>query len=134
MSLSHTMFLCCDCPLLWQKGREKETWLAHVYLLHQTHCIWVLNVCTFYVYEFMWNFWVPIWFLFVNGLKLQFFYERLMRRKDDDCFCSSMDTKCWWHDLKDVKVTNSMKISENVDLKTMLDSLPRGKISFMLEF
>jgi hypothetical protein len=25
--------------------------------------------------------------------------------------------KCWWHDLKDVKVTNSMKISENVDLK-----------------
>jgi hypothetical protein len=77
-----------------------------------------------------------------------------MRRKDNDCFCSSSDIKCWWHDLKDVKVTNSMKkMDENVDLKTILDSLPmkidenddlktildslptsRETISFMLEF
>jgi hypothetical protein len=48
-----------------------------------------------------------------------------MRRKDNDCFCSSSDIKCWWHALKDVKVTNSMKkMDENVDLKTILDSLP----------
>ncbi|GAU27394.1 hypothetical protein TSUD_356290 [Trifolium subterraneum] len=72
-----------------------------------------------------------------NRAFIEFFYERLMRRKDNDCFCSSSDTKCWWHDLKDVKVTNSMKINENVDLKTMLDSFPteaEGKISLMLEF
>jgi hypothetical protein len=77
-----------------------------------------------------------------------------MRRKDNDCFCSSSDIKCWWHALKNVKVTNSMKkMDENVDLKTILDSLPmkidenddlktildslptsRETISFMLEF
>jgi hypothetical protein len=59
-----------------------------------------------------------------------------MRRKDNDCFCSSNSTKCWWHDLKDVKIANSMKNDENVDLKTMLDSLPdfEKKISFILEF
>ncbi|KAK2452032.1 FBD-associated F-box protein [Trifolium repens] len=90
-----------------------------------------------------------------NRAFIEFFYEMLMRRKDCDCFCSSSDIKCWWHDLKDVKVTNSMKMDENVDLKTILDSLPmkidenvdletildslptskaREKISFMLEF
>jgi hypothetical protein len=61
-----------------------------------------------------------------------------MRRKDNDCFCSSSDIKCWWHDLKDVKVTSSMKMDENVDLETILYSLPTSKasekISFMLEF
>jgi hypothetical protein len=58
-----------------------------------------------------------------------------MERKDDDCFCSSSDTKCWWHGLKDVKVRSSMKVEEEVDLKTMLESLPIGEmISFMLQF
>jgi len=63
-----------------------------------------------------------------------------MERKSSDYFCISFDTKCWWHGLKDVKVTSSMKIDENVDLKTILESLPtfpdsdREKISFMLEF
>ncbi|WJX30260.1 hypothetical protein P8452_18822 [Trifolium repens] len=91
-----------------------------------------------------------------NRAFFEFFYETLMRRKDNDCFCSSSDIKCWWHDLKDVKVTNSMKkmdenvdlktildslpmkIDENVDLETILDSLPTSKasekISFLLEF
>jgi hypothetical protein len=61
-----------------------------------------------------------------------------MRRKDDDCFCSSYRIKCWWHDLKDVKAINSTKIDENVGLKTVLDSLPtfeaEGKINLILEF
>ncbi|KAK2353035.1 FBD-associated F-box protein [Trifolium repens] len=66
---------------------------------------------------------------------IEFFYEKLMRRKDDKCFCSSNDTKCWWHDLKDVKVINSMKIDENIDLKTVLDSFEAWeKISLILEF
>ncbi|GAU27395.1 hypothetical protein TSUD_356300 [Trifolium subterraneum] len=77
---------------------------------------------------------------------IMFFYETLMRRKDEDCFCSSSDSKCWWHDLKDVKFINSMNIGENVDLKPMLDSLPtlenvdyenfdlEEKISLILEF
>jgi hypothetical protein len=73
-------------------------------------------------------------------LKLQFFYETLMERKGGDCFCISCDTKCWWHGLKDVKVTSSMKIDENVDLKTISESLPtfpdsdQEKISFILKF
>jgi hypothetical protein len=48
-----------------------------------------------------------------------------MRRKEDDCFCSSSDTKCWWHNLKDVKVNSDFKIDNkisNVDFKTMLES------------
>jgi len=75
---------------------------------------------------------------FVNCLKLQFFYETLMRRKKDNCFCSSNDTKCWWHSLKDVKFTSSLKIDENADFKTILESLPafapEESISFRLEF
>jgi hypothetical protein len=75
---------------------------------------------------------------FVNCLKLQFLYETLMRRNSEDCFCSKNDTKCWWHGLKDVKVTSSMKIDENVDFKTLLELLatvdPHGNISFRLEF
>jgi len=73
--------------------------------------------------------------LFVNHLNLQFLYETLMERKGYDCFCSSSDTKCWWHGLKNVKVISSLKIDENIDFKTMLELLPNGeKISFKLEF
>jgi hypothetical protein len=63
-----------------------------------------------------------------------------MERKGGYCFCISCHTKCWWHGLKDVKVTSSMKIDENVDLKTISESLPtfpdsdQEKISFTLEF
>ncbi|GAU16248.1 hypothetical protein TSUD_298800 [Trifolium subterraneum] len=53
---------------------------------------------------------------------IQLFYETLMRRKEDECFCTSDNTKCWWHGLKDVKVTSSMKMDENVDFKTNLES------------
>ncbi|XP_045812481.1 F-box/LRR-repeat protein 13-like [Trifolium pratense] len=66
---------------------------------------------------------------------IEFFYEMLMRRKEGECFCSFHDTKCWWHDLKDVKVT--MKMDENVDFKTFLESLdlaPYESISFRLDF
>lgn len=73
--------------------------------------------------------------LSINYLKLQFLYETLMERKEDGCFCGSSDTRCWWHGLKDVKVTSSMKIDENVDFKTMLELLGFGEeISFTLEF
>jgi hypothetical protein len=61
-----------------------------------------------------------------------------MRRNEGGCFCSSNDTKCWWHNLKDVKVTSSLKIDENADFKTILESLPilapQESISFMIEF
>jgi hypothetical protein len=77
----------------------------------------------------------------VNRLKLQIFYETLMRRREVECFCSSYETKCWWHDLKDVKVTSSIKMNENVDFnfKTILESLPvsfesREFIKFKLDF
>ncbi|XP_039683699.1 F-box/FBD/LRR-repeat protein At5g53840 isoform X2 [Medicago truncatula] len=67
---------------------------------------------------------------------IEFFYETLMRRKDD-CFCSSSDTNCWWHGLKNLKVAHSMKIDENVDFKTLLESSSISStpdISFRLEF
>ncbi|KAK7349237.1 hypothetical protein VNO77_06437 [Canavalia gladiata] len=67
---------------------------------------------------------------------IEFFYETLMGRKEE-CFCSSSHTKCWWHGLKDVKVSSSKKTDENVDFKTMLDALPtfspQENISFRLE-
>jgi hypothetical protein len=47
-----------------------------------------------------------------------------MRIKEDECFCASNNIKCWWHGVKDVKVTrNSMKMDRNVDFKTILESL-----------
>ncbi|XP_027336473.1 F-box/FBD/LRR-repeat protein At1g78750-like [Abrus precatorius] len=68
---------------------------------------------------------------------IELFYETLMDRKEDKCFCRSGHTKCWWHGLKDVKVTSSVKTDENVDFKTMLDALPtfstHESISFWLE-
>ncbi|GAU27396.1 hypothetical protein TSUD_356310 [Trifolium subterraneum] len=62
---------------------------------------------------------------------IEFFYEKLTGRKDDDCFCRSSDTKCWWHNLKDVKVTNSMKTDETVDLKTMLPEEDAARTSVL---
>ncbi|KEH18289.1 hypothetical protein MTR_8g015670 [Medicago truncatula] len=80
-------------------------------------------------------------YLTLNRAFIEFFYEiTLMERKSSDCFCISCDTKCWWHGLKDVKVTSSMKIDENVDLKSFLEWLAtfpnsdQEKISFILEF
>ncbi|XP_020227503.1 putative FBD-associated F-box protein At5g53635 isoform X1 [Cajanus cajan] len=74
---------------------------------------------------------------FCSRAFIEFFYETLMRRKEEECFCSSGHTKCWWHDLKDVKVSTSTKTNENVDFKTMLDALPtfspQENISFRLE-
>ncbi|RHN39233.1 putative leucine-rich repeat domain, L domain-containing protein [Medicago truncatula] len=78
--------------------------------------------------------------LFIFQLTMFFYEITLMERKSSDCFCISCDTKCWWHGLKDVKVTSSMKIDENVDLKSFLEWLAtfpnsdQEKISFILEF
>ncbi|WJX30004.1 hypothetical protein P8452_18589 [Trifolium repens] len=73
-----------------------------------------------------------------SGPFIEFFYEILIKRKDDNCFCKSSVTKCWWHDLKDVMFATSTKINENVDLKNMLESLPpsmkRETISFIMKF
>ncbi|CAJ1950999.1 unnamed protein product [Sphenostylis stenocarpa] len=68
---------------------------------------------------------------------IEFFYETLTGRKEDECFCSSGHTKCWWHGLKGVKVSSSVKTDEKVDFKTMLEALPtfspQENISFRLE-
>ncbi|CAJ2665400.1 unnamed protein product [Trifolium pratense] len=45
---------------------------------------------------------------------IELFYETLMRRKEDECFCTSDNTTCWWHGLKDVKVTSSMEMNRDV--------------------
>ncbi|RDX80842.1 F-box/FBD/LRR-repeat protein, partial [Mucuna pruriens] len=55
---------------------------------------------------------------------IEFFYETLMGTKEDECFCSSGHTKCWWHGLKNVEVSSTRKTHENIDFKTILDALP----------
>ncbi|XP_016174351.1 uncharacterized protein LOC107617025 [Arachis ipaensis] len=66
-----------------------------------------------------------------------FLYELLMGRKKWKWFHHFSDTKCWWHELENVKVTSSFKVHENVDLETMLHSFPKSDgeeyISFSLE-
>lgn len=57
--------------------------------------------------------------------------------KVDNCFCSN--TRCWWHHIKQVKVISSMNMDDNVDFKTMLDTMlsvlnPEHNLRFMLEF
>lgn len=41
----------------------------------------------------------------------------LTGRKEDECFCSSGHIKCWWHGLKDVKVSSTRKADENIDIR-----------------
>ncbi|KAG4399247.1 hypothetical protein AAZX31_08G193600 [Glycine max] len=55
---------------------------------------------------------------------IEFFYETLMGRKEEECFCGYGHTKCWWHGLKDVKVSSSRKSEESIDFKTLFDALP----------
>ncbi|KAE9616184.1 putative F-box domain, leucine-rich repeat domain, L domain-containing protein [Lupinus albus] len=63
--------------------------------------------------------------------------ETLMNGKE--CFCSSRDIKCWWHDLKDVKITCPSLFDGNeicFDCKTLLEALPpfiRGDATFTFE-
>ena len=92
-----------------------------------------------FIYAFyQYKCYVELLTLFVICQTQQFFYETLMGRKQGECYCSSGHTKCWWHGLKNVKVTSSLKTDENVDFKAMLDALPtyaaQEDISFRLEF
>ncbi|XP_015938532.1 uncharacterized protein LOC107464138 [Arachis duranensis] len=65
-----------------------------------------------------------------------FLYEMLMG-SEEECHCSSSNSKCWWHALKSVKVLCTFKIDENADFDTMLDALPtcysHERVGFMLE-
>ncbi|CAJ2665392.1 unnamed protein product [Trifolium pratense] len=67
---------------------------------------------------------------------IEFFYEMLMRIKEDKCCCRFYDTKCCWQHLKGVKFARrSMKMDKNVDFKTILKSLTTYEsIIFWLEF
>ncbi|XP_057736137.1 putative F-box/FBD/LRR-repeat protein At4g00315 isoform X1 [Arachis stenosperma] len=67
-----------------------------------------------------------------------FVYELLMGRKKQEWFDHFGDTKCWWHDLKIVKVTYSFNVDEKVDFKTTLNALllptdDPESVSFSLE-
>ncbi|XLQ99014.1 hypothetical protein S83_065213, partial [Arachis hypogaea] len=54
---------------------------------------------------------------------IEFLCEMLMG-SEEECHCSSSNSKCWWHTLKSVKVLFTFKIDENADFDTMLDALP----------
>ncbi|KAL4355765.1 hypothetical protein AHAS_Ahas09G0019400 [Arachis hypogaea] len=67
-----------------------------------------------------------------------FVYELLMGRKKQEWFDHFGDTKCWWHDLKIVKLTYSFNDDEKVDFKTAVNSIllstnDRKSVSFSLE-
>ncbi|MED6185422.1 hypothetical protein PIB30_056953 [Stylosanthes scabra] len=64
----------------------------------------------------------------------EFLYETLMGRKQGECHCSSVN-ECWWHGVKNVKVTCELNLDENADFKTMLDALPAAgeNLFFSLE-
>ncbi|MED6215750.1 hypothetical protein PIB30_000754 [Stylosanthes scabra] len=70
---------------------------------------------------------------------IEFFYEMLMGSKKGECYCSSLNSKCWWHALKIVNISYSCSfmIDENADFKAVLDASQKSggmeSITFSLE-
>ncbi|KAK7255061.1 hypothetical protein RIF29_28463 [Crotalaria pallida] len=60
-----------------------------------------------------------------NKTLVKIFCEKLIDRKEDAHCCSSDEIKCWWHFLKDVKVSSSFR-KHNVadDIKSLLEAFP----------
>ncbi|MED6123404.1 hypothetical protein PIB30_048884 [Stylosanthes scabra] len=70
---------------------------------------------------------------------IEFFYEMLMGSKKGECYCSTLNRKCWWHALKIVKISYSCSfmIDENADFKAVLVASRKSggmeSITFSLE-
>ncbi|MED6159476.1 hypothetical protein PIB30_042674 [Stylosanthes scabra] len=101
------------------------------------------EVCVLLVNGLFWSFRPAIVSLkleFCSKIFFKVLLEKLRCKDEEDGCCSSSNTmKCWWHDLKDVKVKSSPKKYDNlIDCEELLDSIslycPYGEISFELEW
>ncbi|KAK7281283.1 hypothetical protein RIF29_09116 [Crotalaria pallida] len=63
----------------------------------------------------------------------------MLMERSNNCCCSNALLKCWWYELKDVRITSPSWKDENsvIDCKTLLDVLPtlsiKEEIKFRLE-
>ncbi|QHN76111.1 F-box/FBD/LRR-repeat protein family [Arachis hypogaea] len=83
---------------------------------------------------------ISFFFQYDYGMKpfTVFVYELLMGRKKQEWFDHFGGTKCWWHDLKIVKVTYSFNVDEKLDFKNAVNAIllstdDRESVSFSLE-
>ncbi|KAK7255546.1 hypothetical protein RIF29_28959 [Crotalaria pallida] len=82
--------------------------------------------CLLFVTSVFWSCRPSIVSLNVDSSKtlVKIFCEKLIGRKDDSC-CSSSEIKCWWHFLKDLKVSSSFrKCNAADDFKSLLEAFP----------
>ncbi|RYR40557.1 hypothetical protein Ahy_A09g046297 isoform D [Arachis hypogaea] len=86
------------------------------------------ELCVLLINDLFWSFRPAIISLNVrlcSRIFLKLLLEKLRCNKEEERCCSSSQMKCWWHDLKDVKVRSSPKKYENLrDCEAFLDSLP----------
>ncbi|XP_052109789.1 putative F-box/LRR-repeat protein At3g59160 [Arachis duranensis] len=86
------------------------------------------ELCALLINDLFWSFRPAIISLNVklcSRIFLKLLLEKLRCNNEEERCCSSSQMKCWWHDLKDVKVRSSPKKYENLsDCEELLDSLP----------
>ncbi|QHN76092.1 hypothetical protein HN51_053685 [Arachis hypogaea] len=102
------------------------------------------DLCVLLINGLFWSFRPAIVSLnlkFCSRIFVKLLLERLRCSNEKERCCSSSQMKCWWHDLKDVKVKSSPKKYENLsDCETLLDSLPINlyspdlQLNFQLEW
>ncbi|RYQ87585.1 hypothetical protein Ahy_B09g095109 isoform H [Arachis hypogaea] len=86
------------------------------------------ELCVLLINDLFWSFRPAIISLNLkvcSRIFLKLLLEKLRCNNKEERCCSSSQMKCWWHDLKDVKVSSSPKKYENLsDCEELLDSLP----------
>ncbi|MED6156199.1 hypothetical protein PIB30_012214 [Stylosanthes scabra] len=105
------------------------------------------EVCVLLINGLFWSFRPAIVSLklkYCSKIFVKVLLEKLRCKDEEDGCCSSSNKmKCWWHDLKDVKVKSfPMKYENLFDCEALLDSLPTRiymyspdrEISFQLEW
>ncbi|XP_072084208.1 uncharacterized protein [Arachis hypogaea] len=86
------------------------------------------ELCVLLINDLFWSFRPAIISLNVkvcSRIFLKLLLEKLRSNNEKERCCSSNQMKCWWHDLKDVKVRSSPEKYKNLsDCEELLDSLP----------
>ncbi|XP_016177111.1 F-box/FBD/LRR-repeat protein At5g53840-like isoform X1 [Arachis ipaensis] len=86
------------------------------------------ELCVLLINDLFWSFRPAIISLnlkLCSRIFLKLLLEKLRCNNEEERCCSSSQMKCWWHDLKEVKVRSSPKKYENLsDCEELLDSLP----------
>ncbi|QHO33371.1 Putative F-box/FBD/LRR-repeat protein [Arachis hypogaea] len=86
------------------------------------------ELCVLLMNDLFWSFRPAIISLnlkLCSRIFLKLLLEKLRCHNEEERCCSSSQMKCWWHDLKDVKVRSYPEKYENLsDCEALLDSLP----------